>query len=545
MRRLLVCAAAAVVSAALFRVYARFEWPWAVLGWIALVPWLAALDGVRSLRGALAAGLVMAVVFTCVVFGWFAAAMAQYTGASWAIAALAVAVLSPALQPQFLVFAPVRHALRRRGASLGRLALGGAAAYVATEWAWGKLFGDTLGYGLWPAVWMRQAADLAGVPLLTVVLVVANECLLAAGRAAAAGRPRAAAAPLATVAALATALLAYGAVRTAGLARPPGAAPVVAAIVQADVSNYDRLKAHEGTFAAVRRILDAHFARSRAALAARPLDLVLWPETAYPTTFGVPKSPEGAAFDREIAGFSVRHAVPLVFGAYDAADGQEFNAAVVLEPSPDGDVTFDAYRKAALFPLTERVPRVLDGPWLREWMPWLGTWAPGGGGDVLVVGLRDGRRLRLGPLICYDVLEPRLAWEAARAGAEVLVTLSNDSWLAGGPGPRLHLVGAAFRSVETRRPQLRATNTGVSAVIDAGGGLVETAGVHEEATLIGTVHPATAPPPPAVHVGGWLGPVAAGMALVLLLVPGPAGAPHGAPGSRGVTSSSRPSSSPS
>lgn len=519
MRRLVVCVGAAAASAVLFRVYARFEQPWAVLGWFALVPWLAVLDGVRSLRGALAAGLVMTVVFTTVVFGWFATAMAQYTGATWGSAALAMVVLSPVLEPQFLVFAPVRHLLRRRGAGLARVTLGGAAAYVATEWAWGKLFGDTLGYGLWPAAWMRQAADLAGVPLLTIVLIVANECLLAGGRALAGPRPRAAAAPLAAYAALALALLAYGAARTASLAHRPAAPPVTAGIVQADVSNYDRLKAHEGTFAAVRGILDAHFALSRAALARQPLDLVVWPETAYPTTFGAPKSPEGAAFDREIAGFSVHHAVPLVFGAYDAADGHEFNAAVVLEPTPDGDITFDAYRKAALFPLTERVPRLLDGPWLRERMPWLGTWAPGAGGDVLVVGLRDGRRLRIGPLICYDVLEPHLAWDAARAGAQVLVTLSNDSWLDAGPGPRLHLIGAAFRSVETRRPQLRATNTGISAVITAAGDLVATAGIHEEATLIASVVPADAPPPAATRLGPWLGPLAAVLALLCLVVP--------------------------
>lgn len=519
MRRLLVLVAAATASSLLFRLYARFELPWPVLGWIALVPWLAALDGVRSLRGALGAGLAMTVIFTAAVFGWFATAMAQYTGATWGSAAAAMVLLSPVLEPQFLVFAPVRHLLRRRGAGLARVAVGGAAAYVATEWAWGKLFGDTLGYGLWPAAWMRQAADLAGVPLLTVVLIVANECVLAAGLAVMTGRSRAAAAPLATAVALVLTLLGYGAVRTAALARTPAAPPVTAAVVQADVSNYDRLRAHEGTFAAVRGILDAHFALSREVLERAPLDLVVWPETAYPTTFGSPKSPEGAAFDREIAGFSAHHAVPLVFGAYDAADGHEYNAAVVLEPSADGRLTFDAYRKAALFPLTERVPRLLDGPWLRRWMPWLGTWMPGSGGDVLVVGLRDGRQLRLGPLICYDVLDPHLAWDAARTGAELLVTLSNDSWLDAGPGPRLHLVGAAFRSVETRRPQLRATNTGISAVITAGGDVVASAGVHERAALIATVRPAAAPPPPAVWLGAWLGPVAAGLALLLLVLP--------------------------
>ena len=48
--------------------------------------------------------------------------------------------------------------------------------------------------------------------------------------------------------------------------------------------------------------------------------------------------------------------MPLVFGAYDVDAGDEFNAAVFLEPAGDGRVEFETYRKARLFPLTERVP---------------------------------------------------------------------------------------------------------------------------------------------------------------------------------------------
>jgi apolipoprotein N-acyltransferase len=51
-----------------------------------------------------------------------------------------------------------------------------------------------------------------------------------------------------------------------------------------------------------------------------------------------------------------------VFGAYDASEGHEYNAAIFLEPDSHGDVTFDTYRKATLFPLTERVPAWIDGP---------------------------------------------------------------------------------------------------------------------------------------------------------------------------------------
>jgi apolipoprotein N-acyltransferase len=240
----------------------------------------------------------------------------------------------------------------------------------------------------------------------------------------------------------------------------------------------------------------------------------------YPTTFGSPKSPDGAAFDRELAGFVARERVPLVFGTYDREDEREYNVAVLLEPEAGGGVTWDAYRKAALFPLIEWVPRWLDRPAVRRALPWLGSWTPGAGAEVLEVRLANGRHLRIAPLVCYDATRPALAAAAVRRGAEVLVTLSNDSWFDDGAGPLLHLVVSAFRSVETRRPQIRATNTGVSAVVNAAGDLVARADVHERTALVAPVRPGRGGPTPVLGWGGWLGPVALAMALASLAVAG-------------------------
>jgi apolipoprotein N-acyltransferase len=394
---------------------------------------------------------------------------------------------------------------------------------VGTEWASPKLFGDTLGYGLYPSLWMRQAADLGGVHGLTFLLVIANECVLAVMRVAVApasagrARVRRALVPAASVTALVLGLLGYGAARCWQLAGESGNADAVAAgVVQPDISHYERLRAQLGTFDAVRTILDVHFALSADALGRADLDLLVWPETAYPTTFGTPKSEAGAAFDREIAAFAAKAGVPLVFGAYDLEGGDEFNAAVFLEPATQGPLTFETYRKAWLFPLTERAPAVLQSDLVRAWLPWLGTWKPGGGPKVVSLALRDGRTVRIAPHICYDVLDPGLAAAAVRQGAELIVTLSNDSWFAAGPGPRMHLVGAAFRSIETHRPQLRATNTGISAVIDPTGDLLATAGVHERAILLETVIPERRATTLVLAWGDWFGPSALAAGAVLL-----------------------------
>ncbi len=499
--------AAVGATSLLLGVYSRAVWPTHVLGFVALLPFLALLDRARTLRGSLGVAVLQSIGFALAVFAWFADALAAYTGVSRAATLALLVLLAPLFQPQLVVFALVRTAARARvGATRGALAT--ACAWVAAEWVLPKLLGDTLGHGLHASAWLRQGADLAGPAGLTFALLLANEAALATLR----GRARAALAFVAIVAALS----AYGAFRLSQRANDAASPPLLtAALIQADVRDYAKLREQLGSFEAVRAILDTHFAMSAEALARGGVDLLVWPETIYPTTFGSPKSPDGAIADRAIAAFARSTGVPLVFGAYDAEGGAEYNAAIFLDPQADGRASFEAYRKARLFPLTERVPGWLDSSSLRDALPWLGAWRAGPGAAVVALRLADGRTLRIGPMICYDALAPEHARAAVRAGAELLLALSNDSWFDGGEGPHLHLIVSAFRSIETRRPQLRATPTGISAAIDATGEITAFAPVGAREALVASV-PAGGGGSLALALGDWLGPVSL-LAVVALL----------------------------
>lgn len=514
----LLAPAAIVASAAAYALYSRVEFPWVLLGWCGLVPWLAALDRAPTLARALGSGLLFCVAFVFAVFFWFAEAMANYTGAPLAVAALVLLLLAPLLQPQFLVFAALRHVLRRAGAGDWQLALAGAGVYVGAEWAWPKLFADTIGHGLYAAPLLRQAADLGGAPLLTFALLVVNACvwaaLSAASRSDDLGLRRFSAACAGVVLPIA-ALAIYGGWRADGAAAQPA---LRVGIAQGNLSHYERLAAELGTYDAVQLILAAYFELSRSMLARSeraPLDLLVWPETVYPTTYGTPKSADGAELDSRVDAFVQRAGVPLVFGAYDAENGAEFNAAVLVEPGAERAAPFAAYRKASLFPLTERVPSWLDSPAVRGVLPWLGTWSAGSGPRVLPLRLRDGRTLRIAPLICYDAVDPRLAIAAVREGAEVIVTLSNDAWFAAGGGPQLHLIVSAFRSIETRRPQVRVTNTGISAVITASGDMLGSIDSNQRGTLVAEVVPERTARTLMLAWGNWFGPAALALAVCI------------------------------
>jgi len=525
-------------SAAMLRVVATSEAPaYALLG-VALLPWLAALERAPSLRAAAVLGLAFCLAFVAVVFSWFAAGIANVSGAPLAVGWLVLLACAPLVAPQCIAHALARHVARARlGSSLEaapRVAFAAASAWVATEAFFPKLLGDALGHGLHEARFLRQAADLGGVHVLSLAILLETEFAFLALRAARAGAAAARArnAALAAALALPLAFAGYGALRITMLARAPADAPVRIAIVQADIDSYERLRARDGSYAVTRRILDEHFALSQPYVGASPVDLVVWPETVYPTTFGAPRSPEGEALDRGIAGFVAVHQVALLFGAYDVdsagASGREYNAAFFAMPERAAGaradappaVEIDAYRKRRLFPFTERIPSWLDGPWLRARLPWAGAWSEGAGPARIELDLASGRRIPVGPLICYDALDPALAEASERAGARLLATLSNDSWFGWGAGPRLHLAVATFRSIETRLPQLRSTNTGVSALIDETGEVIARLGIHERGVLAGELRPRAGFDHALGHGGRWFAAIAA-LAASIALARGP------------------------
>jgi apolipoprotein N-acyltransferase len=96
----------------------------------------------------------------------------------------------------------------------------------------------------------------------------------------------------------------------------------------------------------------------------------------------------------------------------------------------------------------------------------------------------------LGVLICYEAIFPSLAQERVAQGADVLVNVSNDGWFRRSSAPWQHLSHAVMRAVEQGKPLLRATNTGISAVIDATGGISSCInGLFTADTLTATTRP--------------------------------------------------------
>ncbi len=98
------------------------------------------------------------------------------------------------------------------------------------------------------------------------------------------------------------------------------------------------------------------------------------------------------------------------------------------------------------------------------------------------------RSVPVGCAICYESVYPEHCAEYVRKGAELLAVITNDAWWGDTPGYRQHLSYSSLRAIETRRDIVRSANTGISAVINRRGDVVERTQWWEPAVICSKAH---------------------------------------------------------
>jgi apolipoprotein N-acyltransferase len=99
------------------------------------------------------------------------------------------------------------------------------------------------------------------------------------------------------------------------------------------------------------------------------------------------------------------------------------------------------------------------------------------------------RKLRIGVPICYESIYGELFGQFTLRGAGLMCIITNDAWWKETPGHKQHFIYAKLRAVESRRTILRAANTGISAIIDERGNVVQRTRYNEPSVLKATVFP--------------------------------------------------------
>lgn len=201
--------------------------------------------------------------------------------------------------------------------------------------------------------------------------------------------------------------------------------------------------------------------------------LIVWPESAaWP--FSYDRDP---GLRRDIARLTNRGCAVMLNSTVEES-GKFFNAALLV--TPGGEVF--RYRKRHLVPFGEFVPFANALPMIKRLARNAGDYSSGREATTLPLGGDQ-----IGPAICYEVTFPAEVADQVRAGASLLVTLTNDAWYGDTTAPWQHFRAARFRAAENQRPLIRAAITGVSGLISPTGEVQQRLGVGEEGVIRGVV----------------------------------------------------------
>lgn len=424
--------------------------------WVALAPLVLLLGHRRALWLAFLHG----VVFWLASLPWIAPTLVTYGALPSWLAWVCLTGLCIYLALFFAAFGALGKLLWRGGWAVSLLGL--PALFVALEWLRTHLFSgfpwNVPAYAVVDTPGALPLSAWIGAYGVTFLVLLAN---VAAARAVARRRWE----PAVAVGLAVVFLLSLGGRWGAGEpVRPSGATPVTVRLLQPNILNqvdYDpAVAAREYT-----RLLET------TRQACRPGSLVVWPESAaWP--FVLARDP---GFRDDVAGLTEQGGCALLLNSLQPRDdGSWLNSAFLID---DGR-TVARYDKRHLVPFGEYVPLSGVFTFLDKVARSAGDFVPG-----REVTLLPFARERLGLSICFEIVFPDEVADLVRAGATTLVTVTNDAWYGDTAAPWQHFRAARFRAAEARRPLLRAAITGVSAVVDSDGSVIQSLGVFEEGVI--------------------------------------------------------------
>jgi apolipoprotein N-acyltransferase len=447
-----------------------------VAPWLALAP-LPLLLGRR--RPTLLA-LLWGVTYWLTAIPWIAYVLRRYGELPWALAVFCLLLLAGYLALFPALFAGLgarlwRISPARRGgtfvASLLVPLFALPALWVALEWLRAHLFSG-FPWNLAGYAWVEVPGALplsawVGVYGISYLVLFANT-----GVALAVDRRRWEPAALGVL--LPLILLAAGGRWGAGQPLWTGPEPEPVRIVQPNIENELRPQAATVTanYRKVLRLLDD---------SCEPGALVVLPESSFwPFVYA-----RDAQLKWDLRRRLEAERCSLLFNSVEpvgergaGASGGYYNSVYLLDPSG----LRGRYDKRHLVPFGEYVPLSGVFSFLDAVARNAGGFVPGDAVTLLPWG-----RERLGVAVCFEITFPADVAELVRAGATLLVTVTNDAWYGDTWAPWQHLRAARFRAAESRRPVLRAAITGVSALIRADGSLLASVDLYRESVIRGRV----------------------------------------------------------
>jgi apolipoprotein N-acyltransferase len=214
-------------------------------------------------------------------------------------------------------------------------------------------------------------------------------------------------------------------------------------------------------------ILDKHSELTNSLVGARPY-LVVWPESAVmgdPTRDHVLRQRLAGVAQSTNAWLLVGSSVREKFPGRIEHLVEEYNTMVLF--SPQGVVS-GQYRKMVLVPFGEYEPLRGSFHWPEAVAAQFGNTHRGTEYTVFHAG-----DIRFGSIVCWETIFPDHVREFVKRGAQFLVSATSEAWFGDTAAPYEMLMMTILRAVENHVAIIRAANTGLSAIIDPYGRILQ------------------------------------------------------------------------
>ena len=433
---------------------------WVVLLPLALVPWIVALRSEESRARALLSGVLFGLAFWCASIPWIFYVVTHYGGQSAGLGAASLVILAGILSewPALVAWGVVAGTAPGSARRVALFPLLWMASEHARSFVYGGFPWNLTGHALYRHPLWTQSASIAGVFGLAGVTAAISACL---AQAIGARRLR----PLLGAALLVFVAGAWGAVR---LASAPSGPELPVTLLQPN-----RTEEMRSTPEGARETYRSVIAQAQRAADDLPV-LIVIPESALPAYWD-----RSLAMRQDLATIAGQGPMILFNDVQEDADGRVFNVARLLTRR---GIAGPSYRKVHLVPFGEYVPLPRVFFFVRQISREIGEFAAAKEpvllrADPFVIGVG----------ICYEIIYPSLARLEVAGGANLLATISNDSWYGRAGAQEQHFAGAVLRSVENERYLVRAAITGISGIVDERGRIRAEAGPDRKATLSGSV----------------------------------------------------------
>ena len=226
-------------------------------------------------------------------------------------------------------------------------------------------------------------------------------------------------------------------------------------------------------------------------------ELIIWPEGVFPVDINAyVKNADGELLkiQEAVSELSQDLGATTVIGTYVYEYDEDLNDTLYNCMSvfyPDGNMIINAYSKIRIVPFGEYMPmRDFIGailPILTE-INIIEEDVTPGSEHTLFGATNYENSIKVGTLMCFDAIYEALAIESVRAGAEILIVPSNDSWFYDSRAMNMHHSQNILRAVEQGRFTVNCGNTGITSVVSNKGDVISIMPIYEEGYVIDSIY---------------------------------------------------------